>query len=261
MDNAKMKFTEDQKAVVEREIKQAYSAMATLLEWVKTDSLREDMKEALPSLVDSYMKTVKETIGFTGEESEREKEMTESIGQYYQKQINDLEKALESQQSVSSISAIVKVAFERIEKWWDIEGFNYIREKEITAGGIVKLELGFMLDSFTSYYSTTPVSDKEQLKTKVQYLTDQGFEFTPKKRGYGLDLIDNDNNRKLLEKVIKTAFPSARVWSYTNHLRSTNNEQDDRFILRGVEMTIIDLSDIENLQIEEKTFLFDEDDE
>ncbi|MEK3975537.1 hypothetical protein [Psychrobacillus sp. FSL K6-1267] len=261
MDNTKIKFTEDQKAVVEREIKQAYSAMATLLEWVKTDSLREDMKEALPSLVDSYMKTVKETIGFTGEESEREKEMTESIGQYYQKQINDLEKALESQQSVSSISAIVKVAFEKIEKWWDIEGFNYIREKEITAGGTVKLELGFMLDSFTSNYSTTPVSDKEQLKTKVQYLTDQGFEFTPKKRGYGLDLIDNDNNRKLLEKVIKAAFPSARVWSYNNHLRSTNNERDDRFIIRGVEMTIIDLSDIENLQIEEKTFLFDEDDE
>lgn len=261
MDNPKLKFTEDQKAVVEREIKNAYSAMSTLLGWVKDDSLHEDMKETLPKLVDNYMKTVKETIGFSGEESEREKEITESIGQYYQKQIKDLEKALESQQSISGIAATAELAFKKIDKWWDIEGFHFIKEKSVTGGGVIKLELGFMLSSFASRYSTTPVSDKEQLKTKVQHFKDQGFEFTPKKRGYGLDLIDNDNNRNLIEKIIKEAFPSARVWSYHNHLRRTNKEEDDHFVLRSVEMTIVDLGDIENLTIEEKHFLFDEDEE
>lgn len=258
MENTKIVLNEDQKAVVEREIKSAYSAMATLLDWVKTDALREDMKETLPKLVDGCMKTVKETIGFTGEESEREKEMTESIGQYYQKQIKDLQQALENQSSISSISANVEIAFKKIDKWWDIEGFDFIRDKQITAGGGVKLELAFMLDSLTSRYSKTPISDKEGLKTKVQYFMDKGFEFTPKKQGYGLDLIDNDNNRKLLEKVIKDAFPSARIWSFTNHLRYTNNEKDDYFILRGVEVTIFDLSDIDNLTIKEKYFLIDE---
>lgn len=254
----KLAFNEDQKAVVEREIKSAYSAMATLLEWVKTDSLDEEMKETLPNLVESYMKNVKETIGFTGEESEREKEMTESIGQYYQKQIKDLEQALEKQQPISSISANVKLAFDKIDKWWGIEGFNYIREKRITDGGVARFELGFMLDSFTSRYSNTPVSDKEVLKTKVQYLKDKGFQFTPKKRGYGLDLIDNDNNRKLLEQLIKKAFPSANIWSFENHLRRTNKEKDDYFIIRSVEVTIFDLSDIESLEVEEKYFSFDE---
>lgn len=259
MENTKIVLNEDQKAVVEREIKSAYSAMATLLEWVKTDSLREDMKETLPKLVDGYMKTVKETIGFTGEESEREKEMTESIGQYYQKQIKELQQALENQSSISSISANVEIAFKKIDKWWDIEGFDFIRDKQITAGGAVKLELSFMMDSLTSRYSKTPVSDKEELKTKVQYMMDKGYQFTPKKRGYGLDLIDNDTNRKLLEKMIKDAFPSARIWSFSNHLRHTNNEKDDYFILRGVEVTIIELSDIDNLTVKEKYFLFDED--
>jgi hypothetical protein len=235
--------------------------MAQLLEWVKTDSLREEFKEILLKLVDGYMKTVKETVGFTGEESEREKEMTESIGQYYQKQINDLQQALENQKSISSISANAELAFKKIDKWWDIEGFNYIRERQITAGGVVKLELGFMLDSFTSSYSKTPISDKDELKTKVQYLKDKGFQFTPKKRGYGLDLISNDNNQKLLEKLIKEAFPSARIWSFNNHLRHTNNEKDDYFILRGVEITILELSDIESLKIEERNFLVDEDEE
>lgn len=256
-----MKFNEDQKAVVEREIKSAYSSLATLLEWVKTDSLREDMKETLLKLVDNYMRTVKETIGFTGEESEREKETTESIGQYYQKQIADLEKALENQQSITSISANVELVFKKLDKWWDIEGFNYIREKQITAGGFVKLELGFMLDSFTSSYSKTPISDKEELRTKVQYLMDKGFRFTPKKRGYGLDVIDNDSNRNLLEKLIKESFPSAKIWSFNNHLRRTNKEKDDHFILRGVEITIPEMTDIENLKVEEKFFLIDEDDD
>ncbi|MCA1066077.1 hypothetical protein QTG56_25695 (plasmid) [Rossellomorea sp. AcN35-11] len=261
MGNPKLNFNQDQKEVVEREIKQAYSSMATLLEWVKDDSLSEDMKETLPKLVDNYMNTVKETIGFTGKESEREKEMTESIGQYYQKQINDLEKALESQQSISSIAANVELAFKKIDKWWDVEGFNFIKERSITAGGIAKLELGFMIDSFTSRYSKTPSSDKEKLKTKVEYLMEQGFTFTPKRRGYGLDLIDNDNNRNLLEVMIKKAFPSARIWSFNNLLRRTNKEDDDHFILRSVEMTVIDLGDIEALEVEEKYFLFDEDDE
>lgn len=257
----KIKLNEDQKTVIEREIKSAYSSMATLLEWVKDGSLREDMKETLLKLIDGYMKTVKETIGFTGEESEREKEMTESIGQYYQKQISDLQQALKSQHSLSGISANIEIAFKKLDRWWDIEGFNYMRDKQITAGGVIKLELGFMLDSFASNYSATPITDKKELKTKVQYLVDKGFQFTPKKRGYGLDIIDNDNNRKLLAKMIKDAFPSSRVWKYDNHLRRTNKENDDYFILRGVEITISELSDIENLEIEEKHFLIDEDDE
>lgn len=257
----KVVLNEDQKAVVEREVKSTYSALSTLFDWVKSDSLTTEMKETLPKLVDGYMQVIKETIGFTGEESEREKEMTESIGQYYQKQINDLQQALEQQQSISSISANATIAFKKIDKWWDIEGFDYIREKSITAGGNVLLELGFMMDSFTSRYSKTPVSDKEILKTKVQYLIEKGFEFTPKKRGYGLDVVDNDNNRKLLMALVKQAFPTAKIYKFENHLRRTDNEKDDYFILRSVEVIIYDLNEVENLEVEEKYFSFNEDDE
>lgn len=260
MENAKVILTEDQKAVVERELKSAFDSMAMLLQWIKDGSLREDMKETLPNLIDGFMKTVKETIGFTGEESEREKEMNESIGQYFQKQIKDLEVALESQNSISSISANVEHAFRKIDKWWDIEGFEYIRKKQITGGGIMKFELGFSLDSFTSNYSKTPVTDKESLKTKIQYLMDEGFEFTPKKRGYRLEVIDNDNNRKILIKMIKDAFPSAKIWKFNNHLRLMRDEQESFLIIRGVEVTIPELNDVENLEIGEKYFLINEDD-
>lgn len=228
---------------------------------MKNDSLTVEMKETLPSLVDSYMNNVKESIGFTGEESERETEMKESIGQHYQNQVKELQQALANQNSIAGISANAKLAFEKIDKWWDIEGFDYIHEKSITANGNVELELGFMIDSLTSRYSKTPVSDKEMLKTKVQYLTEKGFQFTPKKRGYGLDVIDNDNNRKLLIEMVKQAFPTAKIFTFSNYLRRTNNEKEDYFILRGFEVMIYDLNEIEALEVEEKYFLINEDDE
>jgi len=261
MKEQKLVFNADQKAVLEREIKSTYSALATLLDWVQKDSLTVEMKETMPSLVDSYMGNVKETIGFTGEESEREKEIKESIGEHYQKEVKELQQALANQSSIAGISAIVKLAFEKIDKWWDIEGFEYIPEKSITTNGNVELELGFMIDSLTSRYSKTPVSDKEMLKTKVQYLTEKGFKFTPKKRGYGLDVIDNDNNRKLIIEMIKQAFPTAKVFSFSNYLRRTNKEQDDYLVLRGVEVMIYDLNEIEALEVEEKYFIINEDDE
>ncbi|MEX3623738.1 hypothetical protein [Viridibacillus arvi] len=261
MAEQKLVLDADKKAVVEREIKSAYGALATLLEWVRNDSLTVEMKESLPNLVDLYLRNVKESIGFTGEESEREKEIKESIGQYYQKEIKELQQALANQNSIAGISATTKLAFEKIDKWWGIEGFDYIRKKSITEGGLIKLELGFMIDSLTSRYSKTPVSDKELLKTKVQYLEEKGFQFTPKKRGYRLDVIDNDNNRKLLQQIIKEAFPSSRIWKFENHMRRTNDEKDDYFVIRSVEITIVELSDIDRLEIQEKYFLIDEDDE
>jgi len=258
MENTKLAFTSDQKAVVEREVKNAYSTMATLLEWVESDSLTGDMRETLPNLIEGYLKTIKDAIGFTGEESERMKELNKSMGQYLEEQIKDLEKALENHDSIGAISANVKQAFKKVNKWWDIEGFEYIRKEKISSGGTMQLELGFSLDSFTSYYSTTPITDKEAVKTKVQYLMEKGFQFAPKKRGFGSEILDNDNNRALLIEIIKEAFPSARITRFDNRLRLTNDVKDDCFTIIGVEVIVMNLLDVEKLHVEEKKFLFDE---
>lgn len=259
MENTKLVLNADEKAVVERELNLAYGSMSTLLDWVKTDKLTEEMKESLPSIVDSCMNSVKTAIGYTGKESERSKEMSESIGQYYQRQINDLEKALSSQNSIGSLAANTKLVFDKIDKWWDIEGFNYTSDKNIAESGMVNISLGFMLNSFANRYSATPVTDKAEAQTKVQYLEDKGFEFTPRDNGHDLDLLDNDANRKRLDQLVKSAFPSAKIWSFTNRLRRTNNEADDHFIIRSIDVSIFDLSDVEALVIEEKEFLLEED--
>lgn len=258
MTETNLTYTPDQKAVVRRELESAYGSMATLLDWVEKDKLTEDMRESLPGLVDLSMKQVKTTIGHTGEESERVKEMTESIGAMYKRQINDLQTALREQGSIGSLAANTKMLFQKIDKWWDIEGFNYSSEKSVAESGVIQIKLGFMLNSFTSRYSATPVSDNENLKTKTQYLRDQGFEFTPSLRGYDLDLLDSDTNRKLLEELIKKAFPSAKIWSIENRLRRSHNDEDECHIIRSLDVTIQDIADVENLVIEDKQFLEDD---
>lgn len=258
MSKTTMTYTPDQKAVVRRELESAFGSMATLLDWLENDKLTTDMRESLPNLIDMAMNQVKSTIGHTGEENERVKEMTESIGAMYQRQINDLQTALREQGSIGSLAANTKMLFGKIDKWWDIEGFNYSSEKSIGEYGCVNIKLGFMLNSFTSRYSTTPVSDTENLKTKTEYLREQGFEFTPSLRDYDLDLIDNDTNRKLLDQLIKRAFPSAKIWSVENRLRRTQTEDDECLIIRSLDVTIQDIADVENLIIEDKQFLEDD---
>lgn len=160
---------------------------------------------------------------------------------------------------VSDIPAKVEHIFKKIEKWWDIEGFEYIREKTITGNGKVRFELGFVLDSLTSEYSKTPASDKETLQTKVQYLTQKGFQFAPKIQGNGLEILDSDNNRELLVYMIKQAFPTAWILSFSNHLIQSDVEKD-HFVIRGVSVMVKNLNEIEKLVIEEKYFLLNEDD-
>ena len=257
--DSKIKFSEDQKAVIEREVNGVYEALAMLLHLVKNDNLNEIIKESMPNLIDSHLNTIKESIGFIGGESERTKEIRQSLNRHKQKQIEDLEKALSNQNSIESITATVKVALDKIKKWWDIEGFQYIRDNSITANGYISLKLGISLDTLSSRYSKTPVSDQENLQTKIQYLMDKSFQFTPKKSGYGLDLIDNDKNRTLMKELIKNAFPSAVIFGFQNYFRRTNSEKDDYFVLKEIDVMIYELSDVEKLEIQEKFFLMDMD--
>lgn len=259
MREQKILLNADQKIVVERDIKAAYNALATLSEWAKNDGLNEEMKETLPTVVDGYMNSVKEAIGYTGEKSEREKEMTESIAVYYQKQIKELKAALDDNNSISSIPGNLELAFEKVKKWWNVEGFRYIRKKSLTHNGYMELELGFMLESFFDSMSMTPSKDKQKHQTKIEYIKSKGFQFAPSTGHRDLELLDNDFNRNALSELITEAFPSAKVHSIKNRLQAAGRYEKSDFVITGLEVIIYDLSDIENLVVEEKIFADDDD--
>jgi len=239
----------DQKEVVLRRSKDAFFSIKQLNDWVQSDSLSEEMKEALPSLATSYLSDIKKAIGFTGEESDRMKEMTRQLNQSLHNRIAELEKMVDSNNSILSVKQQLHSIDRKINKWWDEKGFNYIQDITFTGGGNIKVVFGIMLDSLSLNYSDTPDTDKNTAKDKVQGFVDDGFMFVQYKHGREKDLIDCDHNRKLLLNLIKSAFPSAKVASFRNHRVMQSGEDKGKFSIRDFEVYIYDYEDIENLVV------------
>lgn len=253
MENKIIKLSKDEKSIVKREINSIFGSLKALYDWIEEDKLVEDMKENLPKLIDYNLNGVKKAIGYTGELTEREKSIEAAIIADQQQEIDSLKSAVKESNQLSSVCANTISIFEKIKKWWEIEGFEYLQDKKINAGGLVEINFGFMLNSMLSNYSETPETDKENLQTKVEYMKDKGFEFMKD----SLDILDNDNNRHLLMDMMEEAFPSSKVVKFENHCRSRLGSRERIFIIRSFQVIIENIKDVENLDIKEKTFLFE----
>lgn len=242
-------LNEDQKEVVLRRSKDAYFAIKQLNDWVQSDSLSEEMRETLLSLTKSYLTEIQKTVGYTGEEPDHIKEMTKQLNQNLHDRITELEAMVNNQNSLLSVKQQLKSIDDKLNKWWDDEGFNYIKDISFSSGGNIKVNFGFMLENLSLRYSDTPHSDKEALKDKIQDFVDKGFIFAKTDRGNEKNLIDCDKNKELLIQMIRDTFPSAKVISFTNHLFMEKGPDKDKHILRYFEVYIYDYSDIENLKI------------
>lgn len=257
MDETKVILNTDQKAVVERDVKKVYGTLVQLLNWVNEDALTVEMKETLPSIIDSCMKDVKKAIGWTGEESEREKEMKQSIGHYYEQKVKELEQALAAQNSIAGVPANIQLITNRIEKWWKVAGCNYVKDIFIRKTGKIEVHFGFSFSPLMTSYSETPVTDQVKAKTKIEYLEEKGFQFVNRKMGQGdVDVIDNDVNRKLLHELITGAFPSAKIYQIENYMRYP---EANTFIIRSMEVIIHDINDVEQLIVPNIDFADDDD--
>lgn len=205
------------------------------------------MRETLPGLITTHLLEIKKIVGFTGEEPDHIKEMTRQLNLYKENRIKELEQMVDNQNSLLTVKQQLKSIDTKINKWWDEEGFNYINGITFTGGGNIKVVFGFMLENHSLNFSSTPHSDKESLKEKVQRFVGQGFIFAKNERGNDKDLIDCDKNRELLIQMIAPAFPSAKVISFRNHLYMQNGPDKNKLILRDFEVHIYDYADIENL--------------
>lgn len=240
-------LNEDQKEVVLGRSKDAYFAIKQLNEWIQSDSLSEEMRETLPSLISHHLTDIKKAIGFTGEEPDRFKEMTKALNKAREDRISELEKMVESQNSILVVKQQLKSIGDKINKWWDDQGFNYIKEISFSENGNIKVILGFMLDSLSLRYSDTPASDKKSAKEKIHGFINQGYLFAKSESETDKELIDCDHNRELLTKLIAKSFPSAVVYRWENHRYMEKGPDKDKFYIRYAEAYIYDYSDIENL--------------
>ncbi len=236
-----MVFNADQKAVLLKALKDIHFANGQLHEWVKKDSLTEEMSKTLPSLIESYFSEVAKVLNYESHLLEEKEKRHAEIRKANQK-IRELEEKLGFSREVDGLKEQLEYLRDKVSKWWDTEGFNYVSEVRFTPYGGLRLEFCFILEHF-GMYSRTPVSDERNQKEHIQHLKDMGFEFADfeKSRSEKLDLIDNPNNRSLLTKMLKERFPSLRIHEWVNR---ESYSKSDIFVIRHVDATIYDLVDI-----------------
>jgi|GEM_PF-2934168 len=235
----------DQKEVVQRRAKDAFFALKQLADWVEGDQLSEEMRETLPNLIHMHLSDVKKAIGHTGEESDREKEMTRAITKNMQDRIKELEKMVENQTSILSVKQQLKAIGDKLNVWWDEKGFNYIKDIGFSSGGNIIITFGFMLESMSLRYSDTPDSDQRAALKKIQDFKDQGYVFIKNKDENDKELVDCEKNRELLIELITSTFPSAIITKWENHRYVYKCPDQGKFYLRSFEVIIYDYSDIE----------------
>ncbi|WP_019156919.1 hypothetical protein [Robertmurraya massiliosenegalensis] len=234
-------FSEDEKAVLLKALKDIHFANGQLHEWVKKESLTEEMAKTLPSLIENYFSEAAKVLNYKSHLLEEKEERYVEIRRANQR-IRELEEKLGSSRTIDGLGEQLEFLRDKVSKWWNTEGFNHVSEERFTPYGNLRLEFCFMLDHY-GMYSKTPVSDKRNREEHIQHLRDMGFDFADfeKSRSEKLDLIDNQNNRTLLTKMLKNRFPSLEIHKWDNRSSHSNR---DIFVIWHVDAIIRDLADI-----------------
>lgn len=240
-------FTEDQKEVVARRSKDIHFAINQLNEWVGSNSLTEEMKETLPRLAEQHLDDIKKTIGVSAGELDRLKEMTRSLNKAREERMKELEGMVENQNSILIVKQQLQSIGEKITKWWNKEGFGYVKEITFSPGGHIIVKFGFMLRNLSLRYSDTPNSDRKKMGDKIKNFIDEGYIFAKGEDTSEKDLIDCDANRLLLTRLVKSIFPSAEINSWENLRYMEKGPDSDKHFLRLFTVYINDYEDIEKM--------------
>ncbi|AKG36114.1 hypothetical protein [Paenibacillus durus] len=236
---ANVTFTADDKAVVLKSTKDLFFAAKQLHEWISTDDLSQEMAGILPSLIESHFGEIAKQLGYesvlTKEKEERHREIRKA-----NERIRELENQMGEARPVDGLKEQITHLTSIVSDWWREYGFRHVSDAGLTQYGFYKAKFCFMLEYMGSTFSDTPVTDKAQHKSRLEQLQEEGWNIGFDKRGNEPHLIDNDNNRTKLIKLIESRFPSAKIVRTRNHY----SDRRGHYEFRDIEVYIYDLHDI-----------------
>lgn len=152
--------------------------------------------------------------------------------------IRALEAQLGAGQSPEQVQLGVKALADRLNQWWDIEGFGHISELKFGAYGLEVKFCCMLFGNFSLTGSKTPVSDRERKALWYAALAERGFILgvEPGERDPVVD--DCDQNRRTLCELFRQRMPSAEVVGFHS------NGRGGRVVLREVDVFIRSYADI-----------------
>lgn len=245
MENKIVKLDADSKEVCLKALKDINDQLGFMYQLIKEDKLNEEMRDTLSNLFEHSMADIAKKTGYDSLSAKVLEEKHKAVREANTK-IHELERKLGSEDLTDKIKEQIKYLTDLVDKWWDIEGFNFIREMYFRKYGSVEIELGFSFMDFSTRYSDKPITAKEKHKSWIEEVQERGFKIESRK-GDGAMLVDCENNRQMLIDMIKNRFPSVKILQFENYNVSRKND-NELFQIRGLKILIRDLRDIKNLE-------------
>lgn len=234
----------DKRAVAAREIRDIHLGLAALTDFLQKDAVvTVEFVHNVISVVEYRLGELARELGVetdgTVQREERYAKLREANGR-----IRELEGLLGNAEAPELTQMALKKLHERLNGWWDLEGFGHVSE---VAFGPYGAEVNFSCSLFGDFRLTdsrSPVSDKERKALWHKSLEDRGFELLWD--GREPSLKDCDRTRRVLAELFSGRLPSAKISSYVNHASRVG-----AFELRSVTVFIRRLEEILALPVAE----------
>lgn len=237
-------LNEDDKAVMLKTITNLISSSKCLYDLVSDNSLDEEMRDTLVGLSLDYSKDLGKLSNYIQENS-RDEELRKQIIQSLQNEIIELKNQINANNIVDKIKPNLQNLSDILEKWWNVEGFNYIRSISYRQTGVADVYFSFSFSEFGSMYSKKPITIKNAFNEWLRNIQLEGFELV-KVKNCGIQILDNENNRNLLIKLLKSRLPSCQIIKWDNY--NYGDKGNDIFIIKEVNVLIYNLNDILKLK-------------
>lgn len=235
---SEIKLDADQDAVARRHIKDIRFALATIEQGLEGKMrLSAELAENCLKVSEFNLRDLCKVLGI---ETNGSVEMAERNAKLRAAnlRIHALEAQLGNAQSPELVQLGVKALTDRLDKWWDVDGFGHISEMKVGSYGMEVKFSCMLFGNFLITGSQKPVSDRERKKQWHADLAERGFVLAVEEGERDPSIADCDQNRQLLIQLFGQHMPSAEVVGF----QSTGRH--GKLLLRDVDVFIRNYADV-----------------
>lgn len=218
-------------------INELVSTGAYMRELLTDGKLTEGFKETLLACLENYTKDVCVTMGY---DSVIEREKKERYSEIRELNTDNRELRRQLGEKVSNEDAREKMKnmCDAVRKWWQTNGFGFLKDDVFIGNGYYKA-------TFSGWLTHRDTTDDLSSKQKSEKFAKMGFDISEgEKADYSSDrhILDTDNNKRLLKKMLKEKYPSLEILEYRSH--AWRNKDNGIAQICDIEIMIYDLNDI-----------------
>lgn len=233
----------DQLELAQRHIKGIYFALSTIDKGLTVEApLSKDLAENCLKVAEFNLRYLCEVLDIeTDGTAERDERY--ALLRTANERVRALEAQLGDSQAGDRTQLGVKALSERLNTWWDVEGFGHIAELHFGPHGVEAKFSCMLFGDFHLTSSKTPVSDRERKAQWFASLAERGFVLCVEKGEREPSITDCDQNRQALEALFAKFMPSAEVIGFNSRGRR------GALTLHDFDVFIRDYDDIQSLPV------------